>query len=571
MKFKKFALRICFVFLICSFLPTKHVQAFGSVSDFVTSLYVNIQGRSPDTEGLTYWTNNLTSQKITGADIVKSFFLSDEFVQKDLSNEEYINTLYKTIFNRLPDAQGKLYWTSLLNSYHSRLSILAQIISSPEFAITCKNYGIIQGKIILTDAIDVYPKVSEFVCKSYNAILNRSADPDGLTYYVNLLSAKKITAAQLIEIFTNSDEFVNDQVSSNEYIRRLYNGILLRTPDIAGLNNWLNYLMNGYSRRYILSAFVASPEFTTLCNKSNLVQGAISLSSLDYPYNGVIIGYTSASLNLRLNPSLQSSIIVSIPNASKVIITNRFYDSLGHLEFYKVKWIKNASTAPVLLEGYSAAQSIYVITDTVNNTMLGALSGQYESNGDPGSISSGVGDSGGVSYGVWQLSSKVGSLSSFMIWLSSEQPDFFSSLDTARKLDGDVFGTNFNTTWKTLGLDNYHEFYELQHKYIKCKYYDILINSLMSTGSYETRLRSFAVRNVLWSTAVQHGASGAINIINKFKTITDINQFINCIYTERSNVDLYFPLSPTLHDSLINRFLDENADALKIYNYELLQ
>ncbi|NMC34711.1 MAG: hypothetical protein GYA36_19990 [Veillonellaceae bacterium] len=39
---------------------------------------------------------------------------------------------------------------------------------------------------------------------------------------------------------------------------------------------------------------------------------------------------------------------------------------------------------------------------------LGALSQKYESNGDPGRVSSGVGDPGGVSYGAYQMTSKGG-------------------------------------------------------------------------------------------------------------------------------------------------------------------
>ena len=569
MKFKKLTLSICFIFLMCLFLPSKHVQASTSVSDFVRTLYLNVQGREPDTAGLNFWTNRLTSKKISGADIVKEFIFSAEFTKKGLSNEQYINTLYKTVLNRSSDINGRVYWTGLLNSYHTRLNVLTQIIASPEFANTCKNYGIIQGRIILTDPMDTSPNTVSFVSRAYSSFLNRNADSNGLQYFVNSLATKNITAAQLIEILTNSDEFVKSQVSSQEYITRLYNGILLRTPDKGGYNSWLNVLMNGYSRRYLLSTFVNSSEFKDLCTKSNLTPGVISLSSLDSPSNGIIVGYTNTSLNLRTAPSMQSNIIGSIPNGSKVIIANKFFDSSNGSEFYQIKWIKNASTNPVLLEGYSSAPNIYVVTDTSNNSMLGVLSGQYESNGNPGSVSSGTGDYGGVSYGVWQFSSKLGSLSSFVLWLSSNNPGYYNSLNNARKLDGGNFGTNFNNTWKRLGKDSYHEFYELQHSYIKTKFYDVLVNNLKSTGNYETRLRSFAVRNVLWSTAVQHGPSGAYNIINKFKNTTNISQFITSTYTERSRVDIYFPSSPTLHNSLINRFNSEKTDALKIYNYEL--
>ncbi len=162
MKFKKLTLSIFFVVLLCIFSPSRHVQASPSVSDFVTNLYLNVQGRSPDTVGLNYWTNMLTSRKISGADIVKEFLLSPEFNQKgSLSNEEYVNTLYKAINNRLPDPDGKLYWTGLLNNYNSRLNVLSQIIASPEFANTCKNYGILQGQIVLTNPIDIYPNINK--------------------------------------------------------------------------------------------------------------------------------------------------------------------------------------------------------------------------------------------------------------------------------------------------------------------------------------------------------------------------------------------------------------------------
>ena len=51
--------------------------------------------------------------------------------------------------------------------------------------------------------------------------------------------------------------------------------------------------------------------------------------------------------------------------------------------------------------------------------MLGELSSQYESNGDPGCISDGYGDPGGKSYGTYQFSCNAGSLGQFVSWLNS--------------------------------------------------------------------------------------------------------------------------------------------------------
>ena len=49
--------------------------------------------------------------------------------------------------------------------------------------------------------------------------------------------------------------------------------------------------------------------------------------------------------------------------------------------------------------------------------MLGDLSSRYESSGDPGTVSSGYGDPGGKSYGLYQFSSNAGTLDEYIQWL----------------------------------------------------------------------------------------------------------------------------------------------------------
>lgn len=44
----------------------------------------------------------------------------------------------------------------------------------------------------------------------------------------------------------------------------------------------------------------------------------------------------------------------------------------------------------------------------------GKLSAKYEAKGDPGRVSSGIGDIGGISYGAYQLSSKNGMAAAFI-------------------------------------------------------------------------------------------------------------------------------------------------------------
>lgn len=60
--------------------------------------------------------------------------------------------------------------------------------------------------------------------------------------------------------------------------------------------------------------------------------------------------------------------------------------------------------------------------------MLGDLSKRYESNGNPGCISSGLGDAGGKSYGMYQMSSRMGVVDDYIQWLYNNNYWFAGNL-----------------------------------------------------------------------------------------------------------------------------------------------
>lgn len=196
---------------------------------------------------------------------------------------------------------------------------------------------------------------------------------------------------------------------------------------------------------------------------------------------------------------------------------------------------------------------------------LGKLSAEYESNGDVGSIANNSGDIGGKSYGIWQLASNTGSLASFMNWVKDTDPNTYASLENAKLKDGDSFGKNFDLQWKSLASSSPKEFGNLQFNYIKENYYDAAAKKIYASTGVDINSRSAALKNVLWSTAVQHGAQGAASIFSKINLKDSDSSVISSIYNERQKVNVYFrDSSQAVKNSVYNRFASEKNQALEM-------
>jgi hypothetical protein len=209
------------------------------------------------------------------------------------------------------------------------------------------------------------------------------------------------------------------------------------------------------------------------------------------------------------------------------------------------------------------------------SAMLGSLSRKFESgSGGPGTVSSGNGDAGGVSYGTYQLTSKDGgSVTEFVDQLPAALKGRFAGL---------VAGTPaFSTVWQAIAAEDAAGFGKLQHDYIKAKYYDVLVASVKAATGFDGNGRSAALQNCLWSTAVQHGAAGGAAIVNAViaalqaagAPLANIKAFdeqaLQAIYAERGRANgstlVHFSNnSASVQQSVANRFVRELADALKM-------
>ncbi|HEY4696101.1 MAG TPA: DUF4214 domain-containing protein [Candidatus Hydromicrobium sp.] len=113
------------------------------MQSFVTRFYVQCLGRQPDAGGLNEWVGCLLNGSKTGADVAEGFIFSQEFKEKNLSNEAFVTILYRAFFNREPDASGYSVWLEKLSGGTSRESVLDGFLKSQEFTGLCNSYGII--------------------------------------------------------------------------------------------------------------------------------------------------------------------------------------------------------------------------------------------------------------------------------------------------------------------------------------------------------------------------------------------------------------------------------------------
>lgn len=113
------------------------------LTTFVSRLYTKALGREYDVDGLNDWCNRICDKKWTVMDVATTgFFYSDEFLNKRLTNGEYIKVLYRTFFDREYDQDGYRYWLNRLNAGVSRREVLGGFANSAEFANLMASYGL---------------------------------------------------------------------------------------------------------------------------------------------------------------------------------------------------------------------------------------------------------------------------------------------------------------------------------------------------------------------------------------------------------------------------------------------
>ncbi len=144
--------------------------------------------------------------------------------------------------------------------------------------------------------------------------------------------------------------------------------------------------------------------------------------------------------------------------------------------------------------------------------ILGALSARFESGGDAAAV--GYDRVGGTSYGTYQISSRAGTFDSFMTFLHKNAPDIASRLQAAGPANTGSTAGPMPSAWKTIAHEQPRRFEQLQHDFIRETHFNPALQKIADATGVDLSGRNQALAQVLWSTAVQHGATGSARIFS---------------------------------------------------------
>jgi Ca2+-binding RTX toxin-like protein len=146
--------------------------------------------------GSTYTVIHLTDGSVDRVTNVERLSFDDKLVATDVTPDSpggEIFRLYRAAFDRVPDAQGLLYWTYEIGHGAGLDTLADAFVKSSEFQA---RYGTGLSN-------------HDLVAKFYENVLHRAADPAGLDFWTGVLDGHAATGAQVLAAISESRENID--------------------------------------------------------------------------------------------------------------------------------------------------------------------------------------------------------------------------------------------------------------------------------------------------------------------------------------------------------------------------
>lgn len=201
---------------------------------------------------------------------------------------------------------------------------------------------------------------------------------------------------------------------------------------------------------------------------------------------------------------------------------------------------------------------------------IGTLAAKFES-GKDGIAAIGYDKHGGTSYGKYQIASRVGSMDNFLNFLDTAAPDIAKNLRASGPANTGSRNGAMPTAWREIATAQPDRFEALQEKFIYDSHYKPALEAVTKSTSLQEGKISSAMQEVLWSTAVQHGPTGAARIFGRAAEQTGKAQgaaydkkLINEVYEIRA--EQFGSSTASVQDSVRNRLEQEKKLAMNMLN-----
>ena len=245
----------------------------GGFEDFVERLYTVALGRASEPEGKAFWCEHVGNGDLNGAQCANEFLLSKEFNDRKLTDEQFLEVLYKTFFNReaKDDKDGFNFWMNCLKT-QGRDSVVDCFINSEEWCNVCASYGVRSGATRAKATI-ASANATAFATRLQTECLGRDPEEGGLKFLSLGLTNLELTGKQAAHEFFFSKEFNDFNLDNKGLLTRMYKTFMGREPDDDGMNYWLKEMSNGMTKEQVFECFVNSAEFTQICKDYAIDRG----------------------------------------------------------------------------------------------------------------------------------------------------------------------------------------------------------------------------------------------------------------------------------------------------------
>lgn len=132
-----------------SYIKTNTFLSDDEIRLFISDTYKKTFSRDAEEYGFNYWYNKLISYEYSVRAFLINLLNEKEFIEKNLSNEEFITSMYSIIANRNPDHIGYNYWLNTLIEFQntmdpktSKSKIILMICNEAELSQRAENMNL---------------------------------------------------------------------------------------------------------------------------------------------------------------------------------------------------------------------------------------------------------------------------------------------------------------------------------------------------------------------------------------------------------------------------------------------